>query len=115
MHKLMLVFKRLGDTLALEERWSQEFVPLAEKMPGLRRIAIARIVERPDGLVDTHMVHELYFDDLESLRRAMVSDEGQAAGQALMSFASGRVTMYLAEHLEDEWPLKYRSAQEPPA
>lgn len=109
MYKLMLIFRRLGDTIRLEERWSQEFVPLAEKMPGLRRIAVSRIVERPNGLIDTQMVHELFFDDLEALRNAMVSDEGQAAGRALMSFASGRVNMYLAEHREDEWPLKYHA------
>jgi len=109
MHKLMLIFRRLGDTLKMEERWSQEFVPLAEKMPGLRRIAVSRIKERPDGLVDTHMIHELFFDDLQAARTAMVSAEGQAAGRALMSFASGRVSLYLAEHREDEWPLKHRS------
>jgi uncharacterized protein (TIGR02118 family) len=113
MHKLMLVFRRLGDTLKMEERWSQEFVPLAEKMPGLRRIAVSRIKERPDGLVDTHMIHELYFDDLPAARSAMVSAEGQAAGRALMSFASGRVSMYLAEHREDDWPLKHRSGGMP--
>ena len=109
MHKLMLIFRRLGDTIKMEERWSQAFVPLAEKMPGLRRIAVSRIKERADGLIDTHMVHELYFDDLEALHDAMLSAEGQAAGRALMSFASGRVSLYLAEHLEDDWPLQHRA------
>lgn len=113
MHKLMVIFRRLGDTLNMEERWSQEFVPLAEKMPGLRRIAVSRIIERPDGLVDTHMIHELYFDDLQAARAAMVSAEGQAAGRALMSFAAGRVSLYLADHREDEWPLKQRPASKP--
>jgi uncharacterized protein (TIGR02118 family) len=110
MHKLMILFRRRGDTLNMEERWSQEFVPLADRMPGLRRIALSRIKERLDGLVDLHMVHELYFDDLPALRRAMASPEGQAAGRALMAFASGRVDLYFAEHREDEWPLRTDSA-----
>ncbi len=112
MYKLMILFRRLGDTLKMEERWSQEFVPLADKMPGLRRIALSRIKERPDGLVDLHMVHELYFDDLDALRRAMASPEGQAAGHALMAFASGRVNLYFAEHREDDWPLRSNTAPE---
>jgi uncharacterized protein (TIGR02118 family) len=111
MHKLMLIFRRQGDTIKLEERWSHEFVPLADQMPGLRRIAVSRIKERPDGLIDLHMVHELFFDDLEGLRSAMASPEGQAAGRALMSFASERVSLYFAEHLEDDWPLQHQSVE----
>ena len=106
MYKLMILFRRLGDTLRMEERWSREFVPLADKMPGLRRIALSRIKERAGGLVDLHMVHELYFDDLVALRHAMASPEGQAAGRALMAFASGKVDLYFAEHREDDWPLQ---------
>jgi hypothetical protein len=47
------------------------------------------------------MIHEFYFDDLPALQRAMASEEGQKAGQALMSFAENSATILLAEHLEE--------------
>jgi hypothetical protein len=47
------------------------------------------------------MIHEFYFDSLSALQHAMASEEGQMAGQALMSFAENSTTILLAEHLEE--------------
>jgi uncharacterized protein (TIGR02118 family) len=71
MHKLMVVFKSSDDSLTLETQWSTEFVARAERMPGLRRVSVSRIVGGPGGSVDLHLVHELYFDDLDALREAL--------------------------------------------
>ena len=85
----------------METRWSQDFVGLAEKMPGLRRVSVSRILGGPGGEVDLHLVHEFYFDNLTAVQEAMASPEGQAAGKALMEFASESVTLLFAEHLEE--------------
>ena len=84
----MLVFRPPLDPTAFEQRWSEEFVPRAEKMPGLRRVALARTYGGPTGPTDVYLVHEFFFDDAEALRQAMTSPEGIDAGQALMGFAS---------------------------
>jgi hypothetical protein len=36
----------------------------------------------------------------------MTSPQGQEAGRALMSFAAGQVSLYFAEHLEEERPMR---------
>jgi len=76
------------------------FVPLAEKMPGLRRVFVGRASGAPSGPADVLLLHEFVFDDLASLQAAMTSAEGQAAGQALMRFAGKRAELFFAEHHE---------------
>lgn len=104
MHKLMVVFRSSGDSLRLETQWSTDFVARAERMPGLRRVSVSRVVGGPGGLVDIHLVHELYFDDLQALQQALASEQGQEAGRALTSFAGSDVSIFFAQHLEEDRP-----------
>jgi uncharacterized protein (TIGR02118 family) len=110
VHKLILVFKAPPDPTAFERRWSEEFVPVAERMPGLRRVSVARAYGGPSGPSEVYRVHEFYFDDEEALRRAMASPEGQQAGRALMGFAARQVSLTFAEHLEEERPIPARAS-----
>ncbi|MCJ7569542.1 MAG: EthD family reductase [Anaerolineales bacterium] len=97
----MILFRRSGESLEVETRWSNEFVKQAEEMPGLRRVSVSRVAGGPSGEVDLHMVQEFYFDDYQALQKALSSPEGQIAGQALMSFAAEHVTLCFAEHREE--------------
>ena len=103
MYKLILVFLALEgvDMDAMEDRWSREFVPKAEQMPGLRRVSISRVHRPITPEANIHLIHELYFDDVDSLDAAMNSEIGQQAGRMLMDIAGGVVRVYFAEHLED--------------
>ncbi len=105
MHKLMLIFHTPTDVPAFETHWSEDFVPRAERMPGLRRVILSRVMGGPSGQVEVHLVHEFIFDSPEAVQAAMISPEGQAAGRALMGFAAKYVTMCFAEHLEEARPL----------
>jgi uncharacterized protein (TIGR02118 family) len=105
LHKLILVFTHPPDVTVFERRWSEEFVPAAERMPGLRRVTAARGYGGPSGPSEVYLVHEYYFDDEQALRRALTSPEGQQAGRALMGFADRQVSLTFAEHLEEERPI----------
>jgi len=48
------------------------------------------------------MMYEMYFDNLETYRAAMASEENKAAGKDLLSFAGDLVTMMIADAYEDE-------------
>ena len=102
MFKLVALFKRPLDPEAFEDRWVHEFVPLAERMPGIRRIAVSHTHGSPAGPTPYHLVHEFFFDSLDAARAAMASPEGQAAGHTLMSIAPDDVTLFFAEHMEEE-------------
>ena len=104
MHKLIVLIRRPGDPAAFEDRWSREFVPRAERMPGLRRVTLSRIHGNLPGAIDLHLVHEFYFDGLEALQSAMASPQGQEAGRALMAFGSAEASLFFAEHLEMDLP-----------
>jgi uncharacterized protein (TIGR02118 family) len=101
VHKLIVLFKTTNDPTQLETQWSGRFVPLAERMPGIRRVTVTRIIGGASEVPEFHMIHEFYFDNLDALQKAMASDEGQKAGQALMSFAKDKASILLAEHLEE--------------
>lgn len=101
----MLLFQKPVNVLEFEQRWSESFVATAERMPGIIRVGVTRIYGSPSGGSDLHMIHEFYFEDEDSLRQAMLSEEGQLTGQALLTFAADMVTIVFAEHLEEARPL----------
>jgi len=108
-HKLVVLFKRPPDPAEFERRWSEEFVPLAEKMPGLKRVVVSHTHGGPAGPVDIYLLHELYFESIAALTAAMSSPEGVAAGQCLLRITPQIATLLFAEHMED-MPMT-RSAQ----
>lgn len=79
-------------------------MPTAERMPGIRRVTVSRIYGGPAGPADLHLVHEIFFDDANSLQMALVSPEGVEAGRALMDIAASFVSLCFSEHLEEDRP-----------
>ena len=86
------------------KHWVEIHAPLALKMPGLRRYVQSHIVEdrkRPDVPpldVEIDGIAELWYDDRESLARALASPEGKAlyADGALFI---GRIRTYTVDEL----------------
>jgi uncharacterized protein (TIGR02118 family) len=100
-YKLVILFQQPADPAEFERRWSEEFVPLAEKLPGLRRVVVSHVHGGPAGPVEAHLIHELHFDDRATLTAAMDSPAGVAAGQCLVRLAGPSATLLFAEHMED--------------
>jgi len=86
------------------KHWVEIHAPLALKVPGLRRYVQSHIVEdrkRPDVPpldVEIDGIAELWYDDRESLARALASPEGKAlyADGALFI---GRIRTYTVDEL----------------
>ena len=81
------------------ERYRDEHMPLIEKVPGLRGTKIRNVSRRYAG-DDLIAVTEMYFDDVESLKAAMKSDEMRVAGENLGAIAPGLLTLVA---LEESW------------
>ena len=101
IHKLIILFKQPANPAEFEQRWSEEFVPLAERLPGLRRVVVSHTHGGPAGPVDIYLLHELHFDSPEALAAALSSAPGVAAGQSLVRLAPQAATLLFAEHMED--------------
>ena len=100
MHKLVILIEPLENPQKFEDTWPQ-FLHYAERMPGL--------VRETSGHVDTFLygsgnythMHELYFDSRTDAQNAMSSPDGRAAGALLQQITGGRLSLFLADHRED--------------
>ena len=101
MYKLVILIEAQEDNDRFDRRWS-EFLAAAEAMPGLRREATSRVDRVLHGGVQVQMFHELYFDSLKEAAAAMGSPHGEKAGQILQEITGGKVSLFLADHTQDE-------------
>jgi len=98
MIKVTVLYGHPTDTDAFDRYYAETHIPLAEKIPGLQRFEVARVVATPDGSqAPYYRMADLYFESQEALQAAMGAPEGQAAGDDLANFATGGVTMLFSE------------------
>ncbi len=97
MVKLVALYKKPADPAAFDKAYFDTHVPLVQKVPGLRRVEVARITGAARGEPEFYLMAEMYFDDKETMDRAMASPENVEAGKNLMGFARGLVTFLFAE------------------
>src|SRR5512135_3692003 len=96
MVKLVALYRKPADPVAFDKAYFETHVPLVRKIPGLRRVEIARITGAPRGEPEFYLMAEMYFEDKPSMDRAMSSSENAEAGKNLMGFARGLVTFLFA-------------------
>lgn len=100
MVKLVALYKTPADPQAFDQHYREVHAPLAARMPGLKRMEVARITGSPGGQSPFYLVAEMYFDSAEDLQAALASPEGRAAGKDLMTFARDLVSLHIAEVVE---------------
>ncbi len=100
MIKLVALFTHPADPAAFDLGFSR-WLPLSEAMPGLRRVAVSHVQGSPDGATPYYLIHEMFFDDLRAAHAAMSTPEGDTAARQLWSFAIDNVTLFFADHLEE--------------
>ncbi len=75
-------------------------VPLIAKMPGIKRTRVTRAIGAPRGEPLFHLIHEVYFDDLQACNFALNTPEGREDGADLMLWGKDIVTLMFAEAWE---------------
>lgn len=79
MAGLLAIYKRPADVEAFERHYFETHIPLAKKMPGFRKYEVSTgPITTLAGLSDVHLIGAVYFDDMEAMRKAFASPEGQA-------------------------------------
>lgn len=102
MHRITIEYGTPADTDSFEKHYAQIHVPLAAKIPGLRRFTTSH----PQGLrADApYMVAELWFDDGDALKAALRSPEMAAAAADAQTFDVASTTTFSGEVTEITLP-----------
>jgi uncharacterized protein (TIGR02118 family) len=99
MARLVVLYKTPADARAFDHHYRAIHIPLAKKLPGLRRYEISQgPVMTPAGPAGVHLVATLYFDDMQAIQAAFASPEGQAAAADAQSLTE--LEMFIFETQE---------------
>jgi uncharacterized protein (TIGR02118 family) len=92
MAQVVVIYKTPKDAAAFDRYYAETHIPLARKMPGLRKFEISQgPVASPAGPSGVHLVATLTFDNMSAVKAAFGSAEGKAAAADVANFASGGV------------------------
>ena len=98
MARLLVMYKTPQDGSAFDWYYSEKHVPLAKRIPGLRKYEISRgAVGSPAGTSGYHLVAILHFDDVAAIQAGVASPEGQTAVGDLQNFATGGADIFTFE------------------
>ena len=101
MAQLVVMYKTPRDAAAFDKYYFDKHVPLAKKIPGLRKYEVNNgQVATPAGPSGIHLVAILHFDDMAAIQNAFASAEGQAAAGDLQNFATGGADLYFFDTRE---------------
>jgi uncharacterized protein (TIGR02118 family) len=96
--KIIVLYGQPSDPSAFEAHYASTHLPLAAKMPNVRRFEASRVIGTPDGSEPPYYrLAEIWFDSQEDLQASTSSPEGQAAVADIGNFATGGATVLIAE------------------
>lgn len=95
MAQLLVLYGTPIDPPAFEGYYRQTHLPLAQKIPGVRKITISHGPVQALSGTAPYLVGTLDFDSMADIQAALASPEGQAAAGDLPNFASGGATLLI--------------------
>lgn len=90
MAQVVVTYKTPKDPAAFDKYYAETHIPLARKMPGLRKYQISQgTVASAAGASGIHLTAILTFDNMAAVQAAFGSAEGKAAAVDVGNFATG--------------------------
>jgi uncharacterized protein (TIGR02118 family) len=93
MHRIVALYETPKDPEHFRAYYTNTHLPLASKLPGLRKMYHSFNVEPLGPGKGFFCIWTGEFDDAASAASAMQSDEGQAVGTDVPNYASGGVML----------------------
>jgi uncharacterized protein (TIGR02118 family) len=88
MAKMVVIYKHPANPEAFDEHYFGVHIPLAKKLPGLRKYEVSRgPIVNPRGASDAYLVGTLHFDDMQAIQHAFASPEGEACALDVPKYA----------------------------
>ena len=101
MARMVVMYKPPQDAGAFDKYYFATHVPIAKRIPGLRKYEISNgTVASPGGDSGVYLTAILHFDDMAAVQRAFASPEGQAAVADVQKFATGGVDILMFDQRE---------------
>lgn len=103
MARMVVIYPTPQNVAAFDRHYFDIHVPLAKKLPGLRKYEVNNSpIATPIGSSTIYRIGTLYFDDLAAIEKAFASAEGRAAGADRRLFApdDSGVQMFLFDNKE---------------
>ena len=97
MVKLVAMYKTPDNTEAFDRHFQDIHTPLVKRWEGLRRLEVSKITAPAIGEPTLYLLEEMYFNDEESMQRALASPDGRTATMDITEFAGKLVTIFSAE------------------
>ena len=101
MVRYSVLFTTPEDPAAFERYQRDVHIPLARKLPGLRRYTIGRHVKPIRGGDPYYWIAELEWDDMDALQKAFQSPEGRATAQDVSNLASSAGVRSMVYEVEE--------------
>ena len=95
---MVVIYRTPADPQAFDEHYFNVHVPLAKRLPGLRRYEVSRRpILAPAGDPEPYLIGTLHFDDLAAIRAAFATPDGRAcaADRRILAPNDDDVQMYL--------------------
>lgn len=101
MADLVVMYRTPKDAAAFDKHYFETHVPLAKKLPGLRKYEVSSgVVASPAGASGFHLIATLKFDSVSAIQAAFASPEGKAAAGDLSNFATGGADLIMFDSRE---------------
>lgn len=98
MAKVLAMYGKPTDPAAFDRYYHATHVPIAKRIPGLRDYEVTvGPIGTPAGASEWHLIATLTFDSPAAIEAALASPEGRAAAADLGNFATGGVTLLIAD------------------
>ena len=102
MARMLVIYKMPQDTAAFDKHYFEVHIPLAKKLPGLRKYEVSRGPVTTLAGGEAYMVAILTFDSLAAIKAAFASEAGAACAADRRHFApdSAQLGMFLFDSQE---------------
>jgi len=102
MVKLTALYRKPPNPSEFDQYFQNVHTPLVLKMPGLRKLTLAKVKSGIVGESPYYLFSEMYFDDVTALQKALASSEGRATAKDVGNFAKDIIELLVAEVEEKE-------------
>lgn len=102
MIKFTALYKHPEDKEKFDTHYFSTHAPITKKIPGLLKMDVTKFIGSPmGGESKYYLMCEMYYENMDTFKAAMKSEEAKASAKDLMSFAKDIVTLMIGEEVNE--------------